>query len=55
MGVKQGDELSPILFNLVNEEALRNMSKKQWGAKIGGNISVLAILDDIASTAEDKR
>lgn len=40
--------MSPILFNSVFEEALRKTCNTLCGAKIGGNISMLAFADIVA-------
>lgn len=54
-GLRQGDALSPLLFNLVIEEALREVSSLQGGAKINGKTNVLAFADDVALIAENKK
>lgn len=54
-GVRQGDGLSPILFNIALEEALKEVNKTNLGIKIIKNISVLAFADDVVILAENKR
>lgn len=51
-GVKQGDPLSPLIFNVVIEPLLRAL-EGQPGFKIGNttNVSVLAFADDLILTA----
>lgn len=54
-GVRQGDGLSPILFNLVLEEALRKVKDTAGGAFVDGKINVLAYADDVALIAENRQ
>lgn len=53
-GVRQGDGLSPILFNIALEEALRETTKSTGGAKIPDKINLLAFADDVVIVAENK-
>lgn len=53
-GVRQGDGLSPLLFNLVLEDALKGTKQEQRGITIGRRIQVLAFADDVALVAESK-
>lgn len=51
-GVKQGDPLAPILFNMVLDELLDSL-KERRGVHIGGvNVSVLGYADDLLLMAE---
>lgn len=51
-GVKQGDPLSPLIFNLVMEPMLAALeSQPGYKIKEGHNVSVLAFADDIILTA----
>jgi hypothetical protein len=56
-GVKQGDPLSPLLFNLCLEPLIENISKKTSGIKINNesSIPVLAFADDMVLLGEDER
>lgn len=52
-GVKQGDPLSPFLFNLVIDEAITNAKKLGLGIRLGEErVSVLAFADDLVVAAE---
>lgn len=51
-GVRQGDSLSPILFNLGIEGALQKLRETDLGIKIGVKINVLAYADDVTILAE---
>ena len=51
-GVRQGDGLSPILFNIAIEEALEKVAEMDLGIKTGTKINVLAFADDVAILAE---
>lgn len=47
-GVRQGDGLSPILFNFVLEKALQKLRNENIGISLGnGKINLLAYADDI--------
>jgi len=52
-GVRQGDGLSPILFNLALETALQQVKKSDVGIKIGKTINILAFADDVVIMAEN--
>jgi hypothetical protein len=50
-GVKQGDPLSPLLFNMVMDPLIRDLQRK--GFRIGGHeIGALAFADDIVLLAD---
>jgi hypothetical protein len=46
-GLKQGDALSPLLFNFDLEYAIRKVQKKQVGLKLNGTHQLLAYVDDV--------
>lgn len=52
-GVRQGDGLSPLLFNIALDEALRKTKEQTPGIKLGTKINVLAFADDVALISED--
>ena len=53
-GVKQGDPLSPLLFNLAIEPIINHINKKTTGVPISNKtVSVLAFADDIILIAKD--
>jgi len=46
-GLKQGDALSPMLFNFSLEYAIRRVQVNQDGLKLNGTYQILAYADDI--------
>jgi len=46
-GLKQGDALTPMLFNSVLEYAIRMVQVKQDGLKLNGTHQLLAYADDV--------
>lgn len=53
-GVRQGDGLSPLLFNIALEDALQRVRGTNIGVEVGSKVNILAFADDVVILAEDK-
>ncbi|XP_076230185.1 uncharacterized protein LOC143175332 [Nomia melanderi] len=54
-GVKQGDPLSPLLFNIMMDEIIEDISRNTKGIEINGKrVAVLAFADDLIIIGRDR-
>jgi hypothetical protein len=53
-GLKQGDALSPLLFNVASNYVIRKVKESHVGLKLSGKHQLLALLGDNTDTIKKK-